>query len=117
MIILGSCNKNKDKIAFEGTISNITPKAGDTLSGSSFNLQINASANQELHGWYYAVYDSLTLDLLQENQAHLHSKSLSINELININLTDTTTLKISCEFATDDAGNNLKKTIYCKWIP
>lgn len=114
------CEKKKQKNAeeFSGEITLQTPFDGDTLHGSPITLQASATANEELHGWYVVVYNNETLDVLYENQAHVHDGTLAINETFSPVLTDTTLLQIHYEFANDDAGsNNLKKTIYCTWVP
>lgn len=112
-----SCNKHKHSEAFSGSITFINPQDGDTLQGNSIQLQINATGNQAMHGWEYTIYDASSLDVLHDNEAHVHGENLSINEWINFNLTDTTALKIKCEFEIDDNGNSLEKTINCTWIP
>lgn len=112
------CKKHDDHSdTFSGNITFVSPQEGDTIHGANVQFQINATGNQAMHGWYYGIHDTLNSTLVYENDAHAHGESLSINELVTINLTDTTTLRIDSEFAIDDDGNSIKKSIYCVWIP
>lgn len=116
-LAFGCQKKNKDNVAFSGNITEMIPAENDTLHGNPLHIKASAEASKELHGWYYAVYNAETLDVLHENQAHVHGNTLLLDEQVTLSLSDTTILKVVVEFATESADEHISKEILCTWIP
>lgn len=117
LLAFGCKKKNKDSVTFSGNITEMIPTANDTLHGNPLHVQATAVASKELHGWYYVVYNAETLDVLHENQAHVHGTTLTLDEQVTLSLSDTTILKVEVEFATESADEHISKEILCTWIP
>jgi uncharacterized protein YbbC (DUF1343 family) len=115
-IAMTACKK-KHTGHFSGSIATISPNNGDTIQGNSVIFSATGTANRELHGWFLGVYDASNLNPLFETEEHVHGESLSIQQTVPFTLTDTTTLTIKYEIATENFDEHIEKEITCTWIP